>query len=248
MAIWDKIKKVFVSTAETVQETGKQVVESAQEVGKQVADTSGAVLERAGVDKVGEAVLDSAKSAADKAGQVAERVGGALLDKTNDLLTGAVEGASALKEKSGDMLERAGVDKVGAAILESAQSAQEKAADVAGKVGAGILTGASAVSKTLGEAAQQAGNRMANFVEEAQQAAARESQEPVQPAPNTQPELNQPTTIEVTGSVISTVSTPQDDVQVVEAEEVEPTGEATDVKGAEDFFNRAERWAKGDYT
>jgi hypothetical protein len=248
MGIWDKLKGLFVETAE-----------KAKEAGQQVANTSGEILERAGVDKVGSAVLEQANKAVDKAADMSESVGGKILDKTNDLLTGAVEGAGKIGDKSGEWLEKAGVDKVGQTILDKAAAVKDQSGQVAEKIGSAILGTAAEAGATLKSSAESAMNKVTDFVAEAQLAAeaekAGESSAPVQqktervelPSDETETKI-----IKVEGSV-STSDDGAIEVEAIEekadqADEPSSLDPKTDAKGEEDFFNKAERWAKGDYS
>lgn len=194
--------------------------------------------------------------------------------------TAKVVGAE-VADKSGEMLENAGVDKIGAKVLETgaafeqkaadvfvsvgtrvqevAAPAAEKAAQVAEATGSAVLEKAGEVGQTIKNAASSAFDRMADYVEEANAAAAAEdaSNQPIPPPRQT---------IDIEAEIVDTpVSTPQVVVSstpsptpaavvlpTIPAEVVttEPTKVApvdpTKPKGAladeNDFFKKAGKW------
>ena len=205
---------------------------------------------------------ETAKDAAQKTAETAKIVGAEVADKSGQFLENAgvdkigakvLETGAAFEQKASDVFVN-----VGTRVQEAAAPALEKASQVAEATGSVVLEKATEVGQTIKDATSSVFDKMANYVEEANAAAAAEdaAKMPAPVVPETidieaeivdtpTPVSTTPTTITTPAPVIvpTVAAEVTTQVEAVESPVADPPHKPAGALADEnDFFKKAEKW------
>lgn len=262
---FDSAKDMAGDALEGAKDAAADALAKAKEVMENIGETTGPMIEKAkeAAEDVGNKVADAAAPILDKGKEVAEDVGGKVLDATGPVVE---KGKAVAEDVGGKVLDVAGpmvekgksvAEDIGSRILGNSGEAMDKAKDVAENVGGKVKEVGSDAVERFKEVGEDVSKKAKDFFDEAQEAAAREAKGL---DPFGDDEIVDQANAEVSkGSMESMIEKAKDLADRMEAKANKKTtagfSEAPRIEdndkslldGTDDFFAKADRFAKGDY-
>jgi ElaB/YqjD/DUF883 family membrane-anchored ribosome-binding protein len=256
MGILNDMKKLLFGAKAVGKSTTQKAVDAGKEAGEELMDKTGEMLEKAKVktedlgDKIltaGEKAFQSVESFVEDLTKEEEKE-----EKMEEPEKPAAPQSQASQsttpppppqepEPLHPFVEKAQetAEKVGGKVLQAGEKALDKAGDLAEKVGDKVMDKGEDVMKTFQGAAEKAGKKFEDFFEKAQEEAAKEQAE---------------SSIVQDAKKAADDATSQMDELLEKAKEFSDQPPKTSAKlsqselsGKDDFFEKAKRFAEGDY-
>ena len=275
MGIINDMKKLLFGAKAVGKSAAEKAVDAGKEAGEELIDRTAEMMEKA-KDKAGDAVekaKDIAEDVGDKiltagekvyhsAKSFAEDVTKDIFDEKeevekvpeskpaeNTMATTPITDPDSLLEAPDEpekpevnpLLKKAAdtAEKVGEKVFDAGEKAMEKAGEFAEKVGEQVKAKGGDVLKTFKEAAEKAGDKFEDLFEKAQEEAAKEEAEPsiVKDAKKA--------VDDTTSSMDEFLSKAKEFTD--EPPKTSPNLGKSELSGKDDFFEKAKRFAEGDY-